>query len=323
MRQTASTLLLFTALATTACEKSSEPKGSGALAAADLELFKSLPGSSNLVFGGNYMKLQDFATNSALGKLASNSLEAQGPGMKAWIKCFVDRKDMQVAGAVAFTGGKGAELRMVMRGASIKDLEGCAKQASFPSTVAPDGKFLSVEIPSQLGKQEAGYLQLANGAIYTRQAFTLLDSTASVAQSTRTDLEADISGLKETAADSARLQGILAKVDRSKTLWFAGSADGTPIADKVGELYGSIEIQPGVAVDVSAELKDTTMVNELEEGIAMAKKQAGQLPADLKSVVEGIKFKRDGNRVRLAARVTDAQLESIIKQAGGMMGGGL
>lgn len=322
MSRIASRLLLCCALASaTACEKADEPKGSGALAAADLELFESLPGSSNVLFGGNYMKLQDFMASSALGKFAERSTSQLGPGMKEWMSCFLDLKNVKVAGAVS-AANKGAELRMVFSGATVKDLEACAKKASFATAVAPDGKFIAISIPSPAGPQDAGYLTLANGAIYTRQAFALLGSSSpSVTQSTRAELEADIAAIKESAADNKKLQGILAKVDRTKTLWFAGSGEGTPIADKVGELYGSIEIAPGVAVDVSAQLKDESMAKELESGIADAKQSAGKMPAEMRSLIEGIKFKRDGGRIRFAVKVTDAQLETILKQAGPMMGG--
>src|SRR5262245_35695368 len=45
---------------------------------------------------------------------------------------------------------------------------------------------------------------------------------------------------------------ITGKADRSKTMWFAGSGKATSLAATLGEFYGSIEIEGGIAMNAVA-----------------------------------------------------------------------
>jgi hypothetical protein len=308
-------------LSLAACEKSDGGKASGPLSSADAELFKSLPTGSNVVFGGNYMKLQNFMQNTALGKMTKQMTDAAGKGLTEWMECFAALKDLKVAGAVSMAGKKGAELRMVFSGAGVKDITNCANKAGFKVTADADNKFVGIEVVNPMGNQTQGYLVLPSGNIYTRQAFSL-GGMMSVTPATRAELEGDVAGLaKGTVADDKKIQDLVSKVDRSKTMWFAGSADGTPLADKVGEMYGSLEISPGVAIDVTVQVTDSSLAKQAEEGIDQMKSMADQLPGDLKSVVKDLEFKRNGDRLRFAVKMSDAQISSIMSTMGGMMGG--
>jgi hypothetical protein len=305
-----------------ACEKSGS-KGSGEMSGADLDLFRSLPAGQTVVFGGNYMKLQNFMTNSAAGKLARQLSESLGKGMKEWMDCFSDLKDLKIAGTASFVGKSGGEMRMVMAGATLDQLVGCANKAGFKITPASDGKYVGIEIPSPMGAQTQGYLKLANGALYTRQMFSLAGGMPTVTPATRDNLEADIAGIaKNSVAEDSKMQAILAKADRSKTVWFAGSADGTPLSDKVGELYGSLDISPGLAFDVTAQITNADLAKKIEDGVDQMKKMADKMPSELKSVIEDLQLKRDGDRLRFIAKISDAQLAALVNAAG-MFGGGL
>jgi hypothetical protein len=289
------------------------------MAAADVELFKSLPPGDG-AFGGNYMKLQNFMSSS-FGAAAMQMAESISPGMKAWSECFTGLKDMQIAGT--FKIHAEVELAIVMKGLEIKQLGDCAAKASFKAATDPDNKFIAIEIPNAMGTVTQGYLKLANGALYTRQGFTI-SAAPQFAKVGRAELEADAAGFaKANAADDKKLQEMISKVDRSKTLWFAGSANNTPIADKVGDMWGSIDIDGGMAMDVTVQVKDGEMATKVVEGLAQAKKMANSLPPDLKGVIEGIDVSRDGDHLHGKIKMTEAQIKSLMSQMGGMGGMGM
>jgi hypothetical protein len=304
-----------------ACEKSGS-KASGEMSGADLDLFRSLPSGQTVVFGGNYMKLQNFMTNTAGGKLMKQYSDSLGKGMKEWMDCFADLKDMKVAGS--FGGNGAAEIRIVMSGMTMDQIVGCANKAGFKNTPAADGKYVALEIPNALaGTVNTGYLKLASGALYTRQEISLGGGMASLTPVTREALESDVAAVgKNSAADDAKIQALVGKADRSKTMWFAGTGEHTPFADKVGEFYGSFDISPGIAVDATVQITNGDLIKKIEDGIDQMKKMADQLPSELKSVVEGVQLKRDGDHLRFIAKMSDEQITSLMNMAG-MFGGGL
>ncbi len=312
-------VLLFAALLA-ACEKSGGSKGSGALAPADVELFKNIPAGGSVVFGGNYMKLQDFMSNSALGKFTEKSVATMGKGMKEWMSCFMDLKNLRLGGSATIEK-RGAEIRMAFSGADIAQISDCAKKAGFETTADPDGKFVAIEVPMGGKSMKQGYLKLPSGVLYTRQGLAMGGGAPSVTPGTRADLESDVANLsKGTAADDKKLQAVLAKVDRTKTMWFAGTAAGTPVADKIGEAYGAIEISPGIAVDITVEMKDSALADKVESAVKQAKDMADQLPADLRPVLDDLDVRRDGAFVRFSAKISDSQLGALTKMMGGMGG---
>ena len=299
-----------------ACEKDKGPKGSGDLSASDKELFKYLPPNATALFGGNYMKLQHFMT-SQLGKMTAAAMEKLGPGMTEWMSCFTELKNLALGGS-AEVKGKGVELRMVFTGAKLDDIKKCADRASFTSTVDPDGKFIGIELPAPAGLQ--GYLVLPGGALYTRQSM-IISAVPVVTPAARSELEADIAAVaKSNAIGDTKLQALVAKVDRSKTVWFAGTGANTPISDKLGEVYGSFDIASGLAADVTIQITDHDLVSKLEDGVKEMKKMSDQLPGEFKSVIEGLQFSRSGDHVRFAIVISESQFAGIMKQAN-MFGG--
>ena len=312
--------LLVAAALLSACKKEGS-SGSGALDASDKALFQYLPSGGVGVIGGNYMKLQNFM-QSGLGQLTSALVDKMGPGMSTWNTCFSElpeMKKMKVAGSLSLAG-KDFQLRLVLSGASIDDIAGCAQKANFKTTVDPDHKFIAIEIPQPVST--VSYLVLPSGAVYSRQELAL--AKAATTGATRAELEGDIAALgKNTAADDAAMNALIEKVDRSKTVWFVGHGDGTPLADKLGNMWGSFDISGGLAVDVTVQLKVADDAKKAEEGFDQLHQSADQLPGDLKDVVKAMKFTRSGNDVHLVAKVSDAQLKNIVGQFGGMLGAGM
>ncbi|MEO6777185.1 MAG: hypothetical protein ABI467_29930 [Kofleriaceae bacterium] len=309
-------LVLLACAACEACEKDVTPKGSGALAAQDQQLFEYLPAGATAVFGGNYMKLQQFMTTT-LGKTMASTMDKYGPGMKEWMKCFTDLQGLRLAGS-ANVAGKGLELRMIFTGMKVADVAKCATAASYATTIDPDGKFIAVELPAPAGKQ--GYLVAPNGALYMRQSM-VISAAPTVTAASRADLEADLQAAKASnVMGDAKLQGLIAKTDRTKTMWFAGTGAGTPIANKLGELFGSFDLSNGFSADVSFQLLDGEDVDKLDSGVKEMKKMAAQLPGSMKDAVQSLQFDRKGDRVRFAVKLDDKQLGDLMKQAS-MFGG--
>jgi hypothetical protein len=312
--RTASLVALVIAAGVPACDKAGS-KGS-ASSAGEAQLWAHLPAGGTVVFGGNYLKLQRFMADSALGKMTQRMSDAVSKGMKEWMDCFIAIKGMNIVGSLGVVGA-GGDLRMVMAGATLAQLNTCAGKAGFKASTDADGKFLSVEVPGPTGSVTQGYLQLADGALYTRQHVAMGGGAPAVTPSSRADVEADIAGLaKGSVATDQALQAVIAKPDHGKTMWFAGSAVGTPIADKLGEVYGSMDLDAGVAIDVTAQVLDKDLATKAEQGIASAKQSADKLPPELRSMVTGLELSRDGDRLHLKAKISDAQLQMVLKQAG-------
>ena len=300
--------LALVCVALLACDKGSSskgPVGSGALSADELALFKNLPAGGNVVIGGNYMKVQAWV-QSAMG----DAMAAMGPGWKEYSQCWAGLTNVKLAGTVVVVGS--VELRMAFAGATLEDMKRCGDKAGFKSTLDPDGKFLSMQVTTMGQTVEQGMLLLPSGAIYMRQAIAGLGA---IVPGARADLEADTAKLAQaTALDDPKLQKLVAKVDRSKTLWFAGTAAGTSIADTLGEVYGTVDIAPGMSVDITAEVLDKATADKVVASVDDVKKNSGQLPAEMRSVFETLSVNRDGNHLRVRMKVTDAQLASLMKQ---------
>jgi len=305
--------IAFLLLAFAACEKADKaPKGSGDLSAEDKELFKFLPSGATAVFGGNYMKLQEFMT-STLGKATASMMEKMGPGMTEWMKCFTDLQGLRLAGS-ANVAGKGLELRMIFTGMKVEDIARCAAKASYKTTTDPDGKYITVELPAPAGT--SGYLVAPNGALYMRQSM-VISAAPTVTPSTRADLEADLKAAAgSNALGDAKVQALISKADRTKTMWFAGSGAGTTISDKLGELWGSFDMTNGFGCDVTFQLLNGDDMDKLEKGVGEMKKMADQLPGSMKDAVQSLQFDRKGDRARMSIKLDDKQLGDLIKQAG-------
>jgi len=297
------------ALAWGACEKSRS-----AVSGDDIEQLKHLPGGNFAVVGGNYMKLQNFM-QSSMGKMVEQfSAQATGnEGASKWTDCFAKYPQLHLVGAVGRHEG-GVDVRMVFTGMTLDNVTACAKDASFKTEVDSDGKYVRISIPSTMMTLEQGYLKLDDGALLMRQSMTLSPRPA-LAPSTRADLEADLAAAAKgpSAADDKPLLQIANKVDRTRTFWFAGTAEGTAEASTLGDVYGTVDIESGIDLDVTVQIKEPALADRLEKGVAQIKQLADKVPADLRSAVEGLQLQRDGEKLHVTAKVTDSQLAALAK----------
>ena len=319
-------LVLALALAgSVGCEKSGgfSSKGSGKLSADENALLAHLPAGNTALFGGNYMKLQKYMQSSPMASMMS-ALNKQSPGVVEWTNCFVELPNLSLLGGVKI--GATAEMAFVTKGMTVDQVETCAKRAKFPATIDPDKKFIGFEMPNPLGTIKTGYLVLADGTLYTRQAFPLggaIGGAAAMISVDRPTLETEAAAIaKANASQDTALLAELDHVDRSKAMWFVGSGARTPIADKLGLVYGTIDIGNGMAFDITAEVKDKALADKVSEGVPEIKKQASSMPGGLGPIVEQLQFNRSGDRLRFGLKLTDEQLSTLFKSMGAMMGGG-
>lgn len=134
------------ALALGACEKDSglSSKTSGSIRPAESTLLQHLPSGNVGLFGGNYLRIQDFFQNSAFSKFMGN-LDQVSPGLKEWTTCFVQTgsRKLEMLGALSYADD-GITMRYVMKGFGVDDVKACAQKAGFPVEVDADGKFVSI-----------------------------------------------------------------------------------------------------------------------------------------------------------------------------------
>jgi hypothetical protein len=304
------TLALASTVALAGCEKANH-KSSGPLGDDDLAMLRDIPGDNVALMGGNYMKMQSFM-QSSLGQLAENAMDKMGAGkgFKDWMACFADMKNLKIVGGAALHDG--LEMRLAFRGVTIDQIDGCAKRAGFTHTIDADHKFVTIEVPGAMGQTFAqGYLALADGTIYNRQRVAI-SIVPTVDPASREDLERDVKNLSTSnAAGDKALVALAAKASRGGTFWFAGSGAHTPAASKVGDVYGSLDIDGGLAADVTIGFTDKSLASQLEEGLDQAKKMSDKLPPEMRSMIDGIKLDRDGSSVRIVAKLSDAQIKSL------------
>jgi len=306
-------------LASGACEKSRSTLGGD-----DVEQLRHLPGDNLALVGGNYMKLQNFMQSSIGKMVAQMGVDASGSqSMTKWMACWAKYPELRLVGAVGHHPG-GIDVRLVFTGMTIENVTACANEATFTAKADPDGKYLSISIPATTITIDQGYLKLDNGALYMRQSMTLVPVPA-IAPSTRADLEADLAAAAKgpTAADDKALLQLANKVDRARTFWFAGTGAGTSKETTLGDIYGTVDVEGGITVDLTAQIKDAALADKIEKGVGEIKKVADKMPPELKSAIEDLKLDRDGDKLHFGAKITDDQLAALVK-LGGMarFGGG-
>jgi hypothetical protein len=210
--------------------------------------------------------------------------------------------------------GSQIEMTSVMTGVELSHLEACAKGAGFPTTLDADGKFLGIEFPNPQGPMKSGYLALPGGVLYTRMSIEF--PVVAIHPVDRAALEQDVAAIAKTG-NATKDKALLAQfpmVDRSKSLWFVGNGVGTPVANKVGAAHGVFEIDNGIAVDVTLQVVDKALADQIADGVAKTKQQARSIGGAFKSVVDKLELTRKGDRMRFKIAVDNTQLSALVDQ---------
>jgi hypothetical protein len=300
------------------CEKAG-PTASGKLTQNESTLMAYLPKQTDVVFGGNFMRLQQLFSRAPIAKARELS---EAPAMKAWTDCFLKHESVNMIGSFGVSNSV-VEVRFVMTGIKIDDVAHCAKATGFPSKLDADRKFLAVDVVGPQGPAPQGYLVVPDG-VYSTMSVGFGGGSAVVTPPDRAAFEA---ALAEVADDNASrnpgLQAMIARADRTKAMWFAGSAASTPIGDKVGELFGSLDFASGFDADVTVEVTSADLAAEIVDGLADAKSAAGLLGVEVKSVVDAIELKRTGDRLRFTLKLSNQQLDTLFTKLGPLMRKGI
>jgi hypothetical protein len=313
-----SSWVLVAGLAFVGCDKG--PSASGKLEENEASLLKRLPASGDLVFGGNVMKFQAELAKSPLAKLSSKMAAVAEPGLGAWQDCLGAEKIDKMLGTV--DASKGISLRYVMTGIGIAQLEKCATAAKFDVKKDADGKFVSITMPG-FENATMGFLAV-DGGVYGRQFLDVFGGKADIVKLHRASFEADLEVAKQdNAGGNNKLVKTLELADRSKSMWFAGSAAKTPLGDKVKDVWGFVDLDGGVHVDVTVEMTDAQTADEILSGFSKAKEMASFVGADFKKVVDAVKLERKETQLHLTVKVTNAQIQKMMDQLGPLMNMGL
>jgi hypothetical protein len=316
-RRIVSSLVVIVAMLA-ACEKARtpQPKGSGTLSPAELATLKYLPKGAAVYFDGDYSKLQDFM-KSGLGRLASTVTDKMSPGMTGLESCLATARTKS---AMALNvANKAIDMHIVVDGIAIADVAKCGQQAQLQTTVDPDGRYVAIELPMATGAFDFAYYAIADHTLFVHE--TTVAGSKAMHACTRAECEADLAKLgHDTAAEDADFGALAAKADRSKTAWFVGTGAGTPLAKVVGEMYGSLDLTSGMAIDVTVRMQQPADAEKLEQGVAQLRKMSEQMPESFKAVVAALKLDRSGDRVHAALALSDAQVKSLSDQLGSMLG---
>ena len=295
------------------CDKGSAPSTRVALSADESAMLAHLPAKNVALVGGNFAKLQKAVSDSALSRMMGSLAQSSGPGMAEWMKCYAETKSVEMLGAVKLDAAH-IDIEYVMRGMDLAQLETCAKRAGFPTTLDADHKYLAMDFPSPQGPMKTGYLALPDGMLYTRASMQF--GAKSIIPIDRATLEQDIASIATvgSAATDKVLIDQIPSVDRSKAVWFVGNGAGTPIADKVGIVYGTFDVGNVLAFDITAQVIDKTLVDQIAKGVPEAKQQAGMIGSAVKAVADTLVFNRNGDRLRFRLAIDVAQLDAMGKE---------
>lgn len=300
------------------CEKAG-PKASGKLTDDEASLMSRLPNKVGLAFGGNLPRLQAHLAKSPLMKF-SRAMET-AKGQNDWQDCLGEKKFKQMIGVVDVRSG--FEMRFLMTGLGMEDLEDCAKQAKIEHKVDSDRKFIIIEAETEAGKAKLPYLLLDDGAIYGRFKVGMSMLTPKFEEPSRATMEADITAAKsDSAVNNDKLIATMEKADRQKGVWFAGSAEGTMIGDQVHEMFGTLDLEGGLEIEATVEFADPKLSAKVMDSVEQARDAGGMLGSDIKRVIDALEVKKDGDRIRFGLKVTNAQLDSVFDKLAPMMPGG-
>ena len=274
------------------------------------DLLKDLPGGNLALIGGNYARLQRRLQGYFSRMMADASGDqAVGDDFGRWVTCFRGLDGQHYYAALAQRDGS-YELRSVTSGLTMARLARCAQQAGYRSELDPDGKYFSVELRVAGHTRSLGYLLLADGAVYMRMPLRLTPGGFRVS---RAELEADRAAARaRSAAQDTALLALAKTIDRSRTGWFVGSFDGTPAGTVVRVITGTIDLDHGLAIELTAELASGPLAAKIEDGLAQAKASTQQLPPALQDVVHGVTLQRDGRRIHATIALTFDQMSALV-----------
>ena len=276
---------------------------------AEAALLHDLPGGNFVIAGGSYDAMPHLM-QSAVGKWFVTVMGKLGmQSQDTWMSCFARFRGARFVGGLALDGFS-FRLRALTAGLGMRDVVGCAREAGIPFTVDPDGKFATVTFTAKGRTMISPYLELPDGVVYSATRFAIGPLPD---QPTRKDMEADIAqARKHSAADDAAMIAIASHADHSRMVWFAGTGAGTPLAGKVGEAYGTIDLAGGLRVDLSTQLLDPVLADQVMKAYSATLEHPGSMSPEMRTVFDHLDLRRTGDRLHLLLQVSDQDLASFL-----------
>lgn len=297
--------------------KDQGPAASGPLTAAERDLIAHVPAGASAVFGGDLLAAQRWLAGSAFARLAPG---LGSPAAAAWNGCLAETPVASAGAATAQDGD--VVVRVFFSGLTIDRIEQCARTARARCDVDPDRRFARVGIDTGGQALIAPFLAV-DGGVYAQLSVplrALLGGRLAAQPATRADLEADVATLAQaSAATEARFTPVLERLDRGKTLWFAGDATGTDLGGDAGALHGTVDVRRGLALDVTATLRPDGTAARLHRRFTEARNQLDMVPvgfAAVKELVRSIKLSRDGESLHVVTDFRAQALDEVMEQVG-------
>ena len=124
---------------------------------------------------------------------------------------------------------------------------------------------------------------------------------------------------KGTLATSATFTEMYSKINTGDSLWMlmngnSKAFDKMPMGMKLKAMFGSLNVTDGLALDLRVRLDSADKAAELAN---MGKMQAAQAA----KMVDKLEITNDGADVHVEVALSQAKLQSLVKQFGGMLGG--
>ncbi len=332
MKNLVLTLSLVSGLCMTAsCKKEDSGKvsASGELNSSEKGLLAHLPGDGQVVFGGRYGKFMDYWKNSPLKGLASDLMKMTGQksDMSDYMNCWMEEggEKMTIAGTLNMQG-QGVEMRMVFGGLKKELFIKCAGKGGMASKVDEDGKYLELQnVPNGMGgTYNIGYYFINDETTLFAMTMSVLGSAPKTAN--RAELEAALKSVESaSAASNSELAALAKTADRSKAFWFAGSAKGTPLADKIKGGTAWIDADStSLSMGFSIQVTDSEMPKTAVDGYNKAKGDLGKMvppgfKKPLETFLKDVHLSADGETLNGRFKLTNEVLDEVVPQAKGML----
>lgn len=301
-RNLAVTAFALTAMAfatISACKKES---GGGA-AGSSGDMLSYLPKDTTMIVGVSWSK----ATGSDIFKKYESKIMADAPKELATIKEKCGLDPMKDLGSLVISGGKDiadeSDTIIAVKGSFDKaKLEGCVTKMG--GTV--EGGVMTIEgEPMNIYWPANDTLLLAKGMTADQMKAATKDGSAK---------------------DNEMIMGYIKKVDSSATIWAAGLVP----AEAAGQMGGMGKPPKGFYFDLSVSSGvngKVGLVFESEDdakgtmamvtmGMTMAK---GQVPENMKGMVEKVKTKQDGKAIVISAKFSGKDIDAVEGLVGGML----
>ncbi len=280
-------------------------------------VWKHIPASSEIVVSINVGKIMESSLWKAYGPMAMAKADDKLKLVKE--KCGFDPLTAFSSIQMGMDSDNGKEPTIVIQG-----IERAAAQKCMIALAESEGE--KVEIT------EDGPISIVKSDKETTGLAWVNDTTVILTpkQADKEYLLARIAGTDGVDSNAA-LMAIVGKAKQSAPFWFAASlkegskasksAKGATQGKEPTAFYGAVGFDKGIELAVGATFKTAeeaaSLKAEMEQLLPMGK---GMLPA-AGPIIDKVKIGNAGNDLTIALELTEADIETLKKAAGPMMGG--